>query len=157
MAFIQWSCTRIGWSSRLSRIFVFLFRKPSRKNSDYSKQIQYGGTSWNDRKDTKLCFICRIACTYPTQSFWNIWFETTGRFMVVMLLTGICRVGHHTNSLHTAISVCVITNSLFNWYGKKNLLSGEKKRKKRMCVLEYIRSYKISNLQLFHLFVEKKK
>lgn len=40
---------------------------------------------------------------------------------------------------------------------KKNLLSGEKKRKKRMCVLEYIRSYKISNLQLFHLFVEKKK
>lgn len=37
---------------------------------------------------------------------------------------------------------------------KISFLGGENER---MCVLEYIRSYRITNLQLFHLFMEKKK
>lgn len=42
---------------------------------------------------------------------------------------------------------------------KKNLLSGKEKKKKkeRICVLDYIKSNKIPNLQLVHLFMEKKK
>lgn len=73
MAFIQWGCTCTGSSSWLPLFnFFFLSRRPSRKNSDYFKQIQYWGTSWNDSKDTKLCFIFRIAFTFLIQSFWNI-------------------------------------------------------------------------------------
>lgn len=75
MAFIQQGCTCTGsssWLPLLNFLYFYFFRKPSRKNSDYFKQIKYWGTSWKDSKDTKLCFIFRIARTFPIQSFWNI-------------------------------------------------------------------------------------
>lgn len=63
---------QLGYLCCIFFFLFFLFSKPSRKNSDYFKQIQHWGTSWNESKDTKLCFSFRIACTFLIQSFWNI-------------------------------------------------------------------------------------
>lgn len=70
----------------------------------------------------------------------------------MVIITGICHVRCHTNSLYTATSVCVIINGLFNWYEKKS-----QEEKKRMCFLEYVKSNELPNLQLFDVFYGGKK
>lgn len=79
-----------------------------------------------------------------------VWSVTRVRLMVI--ITGICHVRCHTNSLYTATSVCVIINGLFNWYEKKS-----QEEKKRMCFLEYVKSNELPNLQLFDVFYGGKK
>lgn len=134
----------------------FLFRKLSRKNSDYFKQIQYWGISWNGSKDTKLCFISRIACTFLMQSFWNIhlvWNDRQAYGCYSCNWDLLCWAPY---KFPIYSNFCMLSLTIYSNDMKKRKALSWKKNEDRMCVLDYMKSSKIPNLQVFHLLMEKK-